>query len=87
MAEPAFTQAFLRRCVEIEKAASKAELELLDRTLASILDDPSLPGRRFPAFYDPQYPTFLVRAGPFLIEFAVNDDTDTVTFVSLFYRG
>ena len=86
MAEPAFTQAFLRRSIEIEKTASTIELELLDRTLAHILDDPSLSGR-FPAFYDPQHPTFLVRAGPFLIEFAVDDDTDTVTFVSLFYRG
>ena len=86
MAEPAFTQAFLRRTIEIEKTASASDLELLDRTLASILDEPSLPGR-FPAFYDPQHPTFLIRAGPFLIEFAVNDDADTVTFVSLFYRG
>jgi hypothetical protein len=86
VAEPAFTQAFLRRSIEIEKTASAAELELLDRTLADILNDPFLPGR-FPAFYDPQHPTFFFRAGPFLIEFAVNDETDTVTFVSLFYRG
>jgi hypothetical protein len=86
VAEPEFTRAFLRRSVEIEKNASATELELLDRTLADILNDPSLPGR-FPAFYDPQYPTFLFRAGPFLVEFAVNDESDTVTFVSLFYRG
>jgi hypothetical protein len=86
VAESAFTQAFLRRAIEIEKTASRTELELLERTLAHIMDDPSLPGR-FSAFYDPQHPTFLVRAGPFLIEFAVNDETDTVTFVSLFYRG
>jgi hypothetical protein len=86
VAESAFTQTFLRRSIEIEKIASASELELLDKTLADILNDPSLPGR-FPAFYDPQYPTFLVRAGPFLIEFAVDDEIDTVTFVSLFYRG
>jgi len=86
VAEAVFTQAFLRRTIEIEKTASTTELELLDRTLAYILDDPFLPGR-FAAFYDPQHPTFLFRAGPFLIEFAVNDETDTVTFVSLFYRG
>jgi hypothetical protein len=86
VADPAFTQAFLRRLIEIEKAASTTELQLLDRTLAGILNDPSLLGR-FPAFYDPQHPTFLVRAGPFLIEFAVDEDNDTVTFVSLFYRG
>ena len=86
MAESVFTQASLRRIIEIEKTASRTELELLDRTLAHILDNPSLPGR-FSVFYDPQHPTFLVRAGPFLIEFAVNDEADTVTFVSLFYRG
>jgi len=86
VAEPAFTQAFLRRSIEIERIASKSDLELLDRTFVSILGDPYLPGR-FPAFYDPQQPTFLVRAGPFLIEFAVDDGVDTGTFVSLFYRG
>ena len=86
MAEAAFTQAFLRRSIAIEKTASATELELLDRTLADILNDPFLPGR-FPAFYDPQHPTFLFRAGPFLVEFAVDDESDTVTFVSLFYRG
>ena len=49
MAEPAFTQAFLRRAIEIEKTASTTELDLLDRTLADVLDDPSLPGV-FPLF-------------------------------------
>ena len=86
MAEAVFTQAFLHRAIEIEKTASAIELELLDRTLAYILKNPSLPGR-FSAFYDPQHPTFLFRTSPFLIEFAVNDEADTVTFVSLFYRG
>ena len=86
MAEPTFTQAFLRRSIEVEKVASNTELELLDRTLARIVEDPYLP-ERFPAFYDPQHPTFLVRSGPFLKEFAVDKDADRVTFVSLFYRG
>jgi hypothetical protein len=86
VAESVFTQAFLQRAIEIEKTASAIDLQLLDRTLAYILEDPFLPGR-FSAFYDPQHPTFLFRAGPFLIEFAVSDETDTVTFVSLFYRG
>ena len=86
MAEPAFTQAFLRRTIEVEKTASAAELELLDRTLARIVNEPNLP-ERFPAFYDPQQLTFLARGGPFLIEFAVEEASDTVTFVSLFYRA
>jgi len=86
VAEPAFTQAFLRRSIEVERTASTAELELLDGTLARIVNDPNLPDR-FPTFYDPQHLTFLVRAGPFLIEFAVDEESDTVTFVSLFYRA
>ena len=85
MAEPAFTQAFLHRSIEVEKAASATELELLDRTLARIVEDPYLP-ERFPTYYDPQYPTFLVRSEPFLIEFAVDEEADRITFVSLFYR-
>ena len=85
MAEPAFTQAFLHRSIEVEKTASATELELLDRTLARIVEDPYLP-ERFPAFYDPQYPTFLLRSEPFLIEFAVDEEADRITFVSLFYR-
>lgn len=85
MAEPAFTPSFLRRVVELESAASRAELELLNQTLARIVKDPFLP-ERFPTFYDPQHPTFLARADPFLIEFAVDEATGGVTFVSLFYR-
>jgi len=85
VAEPAFTKAFLRRSIEVEKEASKAELELLDRTLAQIVADPYLPGR-FATFYDPLHPTFLVRAAPYLIEFALDEKADRIIFVSLFYR-
>ena len=85
MAEPSFTPSFLLRVVELERSASTAELELLDQTLASILADPFL-SERFPTFYDPGLPTFFVRAGPFLIEFAVNETTEGITFVSLLYR-
>ena len=86
MAEPAFTPSFLRRIVELEKRLASAELELLDKTLARIAADPDLP-ERFPTFYDPQLPTFFVRADPFMVEFAVDEDTEAVTFVSLFYRS
>jgi len=86
VAEPAFTHAFLRRVIEVERIASTTELTVLDRTLARIAQDPYLP-ERFPAFYDPQRPTFLVRSDPFLIEFALDEETHAVTFVSLFYRG
>ncbi len=85
MAEPAFTPSFLRRIIEVEKAASGAELELLNQTLARIVTEPILP-ERFPTYYDLALPTFFVRAGPFLMEFAVNEATNGVTFISLFYR-
>jgi hypothetical protein len=85
VAEPAFTPSFLRYVAQLEKSASTAELQLLDRTLARIVGDPFL-RERFPTFYDPGLPTFFVRAGPFLVEFAVDEATDGVTFISLFYR-
>jgi hypothetical protein len=86
VAEPVFTPSFLSRLAELEKRLSTAELELFERTLARIIVEPDLP-ERFPTFYDPNLPTFFVRAGPFIIEFAVNEKTESVTFVSLFYRA
>ena len=85
MAEPGFTPSFLRRVAELEKSGSTAELRLLEETLARIVSDPYL-ADRFPTFYDPGLPTFFVRAGPYLIEFAVDERTDSVTFVSMFHR-
>lgn len=86
MAEPRFTPSFLKRVVELEGIATPAELELLDQILARIVTDPFLP-QRFPTFYDPDLPTFFARTGPFLIEFAADEETDSVTFIMLFYRG
>jgi len=86
VAEPVFTPSFLRRIIELEKRLSTAESELLEKALARIVTDPELP-ERFPTFYDPSLPTFFLRAGPFMIEFAVDDETGGVTFVSLFYRA
>jgi hypothetical protein len=86
VAEPAFTQAFLRRFVEVEKTAPTSELALLDLMLARIVNDPNLP-QRFRTFYDPRQLTYLVRASRFPVEFAFDESSDTVTFVSLFYRG
>lgn len=86
MADPKFTPAFLRRVAELEKIASTVDRDLLDRTLARIVTNPFLP-ERFPTYYDPNLPTYFIRSDPFLIEFAVDEESDTVTFVSLFYRG
>jgi hypothetical protein len=86
VAEPRFTPSFLRRVAELEKTASALEQQLLEQSLARILTDPYLP-ERFPTFYDPHLPTFFLRSGPFMIEFAVDEKTDAVTFVSLFRRS
>jgi hypothetical protein len=86
VADPRYTPAFLRRVAELEQTASTAELELLDRTLARIVASPYL-RERFPTFYDPALPTYFIRTNPYLIEFAVDRETDTVTFVTLFHRS
>lgn len=86
MADPGFTPAFLRRVAELEDLTSAAERDALDRALARIVTNPFLK-ERFPTFYDPNLPTYFVRSDPFLIEFAVDEETDTVTFISLFYRS
>ena len=86
MDDPKFTRAFLRRVAELEQTASTTEIELLDRTLARIVANPYL-RERFPTFYDPALPTYFIRIHPYLIEFAVDEATDAVTFVSLFHRS
>ena len=86
MVDPSFTPSFLRSVAELEKTASTAELQLLEESMARVVADPYL-RERFPTFYDPNLPTFFIRMGPFLIEFAVDEKTDGVTFVSLFYRA
>jgi len=86
VAEPKFTPSFPRRVAELERTASTLEQTLLEQTLARIVTDPYLP-ERFATFYDPKLPTFFLRSGPFMIEFAVDEQTDSATFVSLFYRS
>jgi hypothetical protein len=86
VAEPRFTPSFLRRIIELEKTLSGSELRLLEETLARVVANPYL-AERFPTFYDVSLPTFFVRSGPFLVEFAVDEKTDGVTFVSLFHRS
>ena len=85
MAEPNFTDAFIKHLRDVENSATRLEQELLEQTLARIVTDPYLP-ERFATFYDPNAPTFFLRSGPFMIEFAVDEKDDVVTFVSLFRR-
>ena len=85
MADPIFLPAFLRRLRDFERTATSLERQLLEETLAHVVTDPYLP-ERFATFYDPNSPTFFLRSGPFMIEFAIDEKDDVVTFVSLFRR-
>ena len=78
--------AFLRHLRDVESSATKLEQQLLEQTLASIVADPYLP-ERFRTFYNPDSPTYFFRSGPFMIEFAVDENDDKVTFISLFRRA
>jgi hypothetical protein len=75
VADPRFTPAFLRRIAELEDLTSAAERDVLDRALVRIVTNPFL-SERFPTFYDPNLPSYFVRSDPFLIEFAVDEETD-----------
>jgi len=86
VAEPIFTPAFLKHLRDVQSRATKLEQHLLEQTLAAIVADPYLP-ERFCTFYNPNSPTYFLRSGPFMIEFAVEEESDTVTFVSLFRRA
>ena len=83
MAEFIFSQRFLLDVAEWEKTASPRDQQALDHVLAMIAADPALPGRA-PSFYDPQVPSYLYRAGTFLVHYRLRDE-GKVEFLNLFY--
>ena len=83
MAEFIFSRRFLREVVDWEKSASPRDRDALEQILAAIAADPALPGR-VPSFYNPQEPSYLYRAGSFLVHYRLTAD-DKVEFLNLFY--
>lgn len=83
MADFIFSQRFLLDVAGWEKTASPRDQQALDQVLARIAADPALPGRA-PSFYDPQVPSYLYRAGTFLVHYRLTDE-DKVEFLNLFY--
>ncbi len=84
MAEFRFTNSCLAEIVQIEAVCSPHEAVQLEEALARVAADPTLPGR-FSSFYDPQLPSFLYHADPFLIHFRINE-AGTVEFLNVFWR-
>lgn len=83
MAEFIFTRRFLLDVADWEKRASPRDQAALEQVLAAIAADPSLPGRA-PSFYDPHAPSYLYRAGTFLVHYRLTDK-GKVEFLNLFH--
>ena len=83
MAEFLFSRRFLREVVDWEKGASPRDRDALEQALAAIAADPALPGR-VPSFYNPQEPSYLYRAGSFLVHYRLTAD-GKVEFLNLFH--
>ena len=83
MAEFLFSRRFLREVVDWEKGASPRDRDALEQVLAAIAADPALPGR-VPSFYNPQEPSYLYRAGSFLVHYRLTAD-GKVEFLNLFH--
>lgn len=83
MAEFIFARQFLSAVREWEQQASPRDREMLERVLAAIAGDPTLPGRTS-SFYDPQSPSYLYRSGSVLVHYRVTQD-GKVEFLNLFY--
>jgi hypothetical protein len=82
VAELIFARRFLADVAEWERQASPRDHEAFSQIVASIADDPALPGRA-PSFYDPESPSYLYRSGSLLVHYRVTQDGQ-VEFLNLF---
>ena len=85
MADFVFTREFLLQFSQIERVASRRELEFLEAALAEIANNPGL-ADRFATHYDPAEPSYFVRRGSFLIRFSEDSRTGDLVFRTLFRR-
>jgi len=81
----AFTPQFLRDFRNLESGLTAAEEEVVDELLARVVREPER-SDRFPTFYDPNRPSWMLRSGPFLMHYAYDPDADEVVFLNLFRR-
>jgi len=83
VADYVLSRRFLEELAVFEKSSSTRDLINLEETLASIVGDPSLPGR-VPSFYDPSLPSYLYRSGNLLIHYRT-PRSGLVEFLNLFW--
>ena len=83
MADYILSRQFLKDMAVFEKSASARDLEALEKVMATIVQDPNLPGR-LPSFYDPSLPSYLLRSGDLLIHYRV-PRPQLVEFLNLFW--
>lgn len=83
MAEFVLSRRFLEELALFQKNASPGDLDLLERSLAAIVEHPNLRGR-MPSYYDPTAPSYLYRAGQLLIHYRIVEDEE-VEFLNLFW--
>ncbi|MGH7819724.1 MAG: hypothetical protein ACREQ9_08125 [Candidatus Binatia bacterium] len=81
-----FTRSYLRDQLALEGQLSPADEELLDRTIATIVQEP-LDVPRIPSFYEPSRPSWLARSGALVIHYALDAESGEVVFMNLFRRG
>jgi hypothetical protein len=83
VAELVFARRFLRDLAEFEASHSPSDVELPDRALGAIADNPGLSGR-VPSFYEPEEPSYLYRAGRALVHYRAAGTR--VEFLNLFFQ-
>lgn len=84
MPEIRFTRHCLTELAEIDAGCPPSERDTLENALALLAVEP---GRRgsYPSHYDPEHPSYLFRAAPFVIHYHVADD-GVVVFLNVFWQ-
>ena len=85
MSRYAFTTQFLRDFRHLQSGLSPADEETLDELLATVIRHPEQRDR-FPTFYDPSRPSWMLRSDPFMLHYAYDRAHDKVILLNVFRR-
>jgi hypothetical protein len=80
-----FTRHCLTELAEIDAGCAPSERATLESALGLLA---AAPGRRgsYPSYYDPEHPSSLFRAAPFVVHYHVAADDVVVVFQNVFWR-
>ena len=79
------TPQFARDFRTLEPSFSPDDEAAVYALLAEAIRQPTTP-RRIQSFYDPSRSSWLLRSGPFLVHYAIDDDAGQVVLLDLFRR-